>query len=621
MTTTEGFSPSSGIWTLPEQGAQGYAPTVRPEPQFFQSIGRTASRMRSALQNRLNARQIEVRRLEIERHALLRLGALAGTAPIDEVLAAIAEEIARVVDIRTDETHEGMSGLARFNPDASLTLVAAWGKGPDYPSPIGTTWSLLDGDSANARLYRTGRPARLEGRITVRRAISSALDNYKVSTSIAVPIFVDDKLWGSATILSNRSDHLPSSTEARLADFAALASTAISSAQRGEEIGRLADEQSAMRRLATLVAQQPPLASVYECVCAELLSLLHLEDTKVLRFEADNRITVVGAASVTADSIPVGYTFATDTSHAVDLVRGSRTTAGVDRFADADADAEVAVAVAEQIRGAGIRVSLAQPIRLGNRLWGALAVASPQLEGTTDRTYVPVADCAELIATAIRNREAAENVRASRERIVAAGDQSRQRFERNLHDGAQQRLVALALELRHNSRTKVSVDLVGVADELESIVADLRELSHGLHPAVLSEAGLAGAVKLLARRCPVPVELTVPEDLPPIDMRTQVAGYYLMSEALANVVKHSRANSVSAIFTIHHDDLIVDVSDDGAGGAAVGAGSGLIGITDRVEALGGEFVVRSEQGSGTTLMARMPLQPSSQLLSEAGAPV
>jgi signal transduction histidine kinase len=615
MTTTAGSSPSSDIWTLPEQVARGYAPTVRPEPQFFQSIGRTASRMPGAVHNRLNARQIELRRLEIERRALLRLGALAGTAPIGELFAAIAEELARVVDMRTGETHEDMSALSRFNADASLTLVAAWGEALNYPSPIGSTWPLLDGDSANRRVYLTGRPARLEGGIPVTGAISDKLGSIKAKSSIAVPIFVDDKLWGSATIMSDRSEHLPPSTEARLADFAALASTAISSAQRREEIRRLADEQSAMRRVATLVAQQPQLSSVYECACAELLALLHLEDTMVLRFEADNRITVVGAASLTADSIPVGHTFEMDTSPEVDLVRDARKAARVDSYADAE------VEVTEQIRRAGIRASLAQPIRLGNRLWGALAVASPQLGRITDRTYAPVADCAELIATAIRNSEAADNVRASRERIVAAGDQSRQRFERNLHDGAQQRLVSLALELRHDSRTKVSVNLAGVANELESILADLRELSHGLHPTVLSEAGLAGAVKLLARRCPVPVELTVPDDLPPLDMRTQVAGYYLMSEALANIVKHSRATSVSATFAIHDDDLIVEVSDDGVGGAALGAGSGLIGITDRVEALGGEFVVRSEQGSGTTLMARLPLQPSSQLLSEAGAPV
>ena len=543
----------------------------------------------------------ELRRLENEREALLRLGALAGTAPIRELFDAIAEELARVVDLKTGETHEDMSGLSRFNPDATLTLVAAWGKVPDYPSPIGSTWPLTDGDSANGRVYRTGLPARLEGGIPVTGSISGRLGTIRANSSIAVPIFVDDVLWGSATIVSDRAEPLPPSTEARLSDFAALASTAISSAQRREEVRRLAEEQSAIRRMATVVAQQPPLAEVYAQVCSELLALLQADDARVVRFEADGRITVVGAAGVLGDSIPIGFSVDADPAFAVEQVRRTGSPARVDGYS------EVAGKEAGSIQEAGLRATLAQPIQLGDRLWGAIAVASALPLTVTDRVLPTLYDSAELVATAIRNTEAAEDLRASRERIVSAADESRQRFERNLHDGAQQRLVALALELRHSAKTAEPLDVAAVAGELDGIVTDLRDLSHGLHPAVLSEAGLGGAFRMLARQCPIPVTLLLPDAWPTVSDRTQVACYYLLSEALTNVVKHANASAVAVTVTIDRDDLEIVVADDGIGGASIGGGSGLIGVVDRVEALGGSLAVVNSPGEGSRLIARLPL--------------
>ena len=574
------------------------------------TIRRTATRPVTQAQRDRRSRLDELRRLQGERQALLRLGALAGTAPIGELFDAIAEELARVVDLKTGETHEDMSGLSRFNPDATLTLLAAWGKVPDYPSPIGSTWPLLDGDSANGRVYRTGRPARLEGTIPVTGSISGRLGVIRANSSIAVPIFVDDHLWGSATIVSDRPEALPPSTEARLSDFAALVSTAISSAQRREEVRRLAEEQTAIRRVATVVAEQPALSVVFESVCAELRALLGVEDTKVVQFERDGRTTVVGADGATEEMMPIGYSSVLDESLAVERVRRTGRSVRIDNYDEIDGSE------AGQVRDARIQASIAYPIRLGDRLWGALAVASSDAARITDQMLPPVADCVELIATAIRNTEAAESLRASRERIVTAADDARRRFERNLHDGAQQRLVALALELRHNVQVSDGIDTTAIAGELESIVTDLRDLSRGLHPAVLSEAGLPGAIKMLVRQCATPTTLRMPDAWPEIGDRTQVACFYLLSEALTNIVKHSRATAAELTVEIGDDHLDVVVKDDGVGGArlGLGSGSGLVGIADRVETLGGALTVESVAGQGTTLTARLPLNSSGSTL-------
>jgi len=714
------------------------------------------------------ARATEQLIIETERKALLRLGALAGSAPIQELFDAMAEELGRIVDIETGEAFQDMAGVSRFDPDGLMTFVAGWGPRPDWPSPVGSRWPL-DGDSANARVFRTGRPARLEGGIPVTGSISRRLGTINAISSIAVPIFVDEVLWGSATVVSDRAKRLPANTESRLSEFAALAATSISSAQRREQVQRLADEHAALRRVATLIATGAEPEQVWETVLSEVGELCHANRAQMMRYDSAESISIVAlwAADGTHEEMPVrwpvagnslgarvaserravrlddwsgvegvvgaavrehlpvgtsvmapvfaqgelwggivvhspkGEVLAEDTERQAggfaELVSTALANATgraevrrlVDeqatirrvatlvarqaswqdvcqtvtedlarllavedvrlfRYGDGDGTTVVAstglldnlfpvgsttvlsgdVAVARVRRAgrtvrldgydgiageparlarkAGLLSTIACPVFVRGRLWGVLTVASPQPGRLPERVVQPILDCIDLIATAIRNTEAEERLRASRERIVTATDEARRRFERDLHDGAQQRLVALALELRTRERLE-GADVTATADEVDSILTDLRDLSRGLHPAVLSEGGLATAVRALVRRCPTPVRLVFPDDWPGVNDLVEIACYYVVAEALTNVAKHAQARAVLVELTLDNDGVRITVADDGVGGADTANGSGLLGIADRVEALGGSLSVVSPSGVGTTLIADLPI--------------
>ncbi len=226
-----------------------------------------------------------------------------------------------------------------------------------------------------------------------------------------------------------------------------------------------------------------------------------------------------------------------------------------------------------------------------------------------------------LSATVIANAQAREELRrlraeltASRARIAAAADQARRQIERDLHDGAQQQLVALALRLRMAQTAvppelgELRAELGRVATGLTDALDELREYARGIHPAILAERGLAAALKTLARRSPVPVRLDV-QSTARLPERVEVTAYYLISEALTNAAKHANASNVD--IDIHMADAVVrlSVSDDGIGGADPARGSGLAGLKDRVEAIGGTLIVRSRPGMGTSLTAELPVCP------------
>jgi signal transduction histidine kinase len=266
---------------------------------------------------------------------------------------------------------------------------------------------------------------------------------------------------------------------------------------------------------------------------------------------------------------------------------------------------------ADMLRGLGFRSIVGTPVKLGGRLWGALMVSTvhrtPFPEGAEQR----ISDFAELVALALANAEAREELAASRARIVEAADAERRRIERNLHDGAQQRLVALSLMLRL-ARTKLAKgdeDALGVLDransELADAVQELRELARGIHPAILTDRGLVAALEMLVGRANVPVELCAEFDgrLP---QPVEAAAYYLVSEALTNASKHAGACSVRVEVRRENGAALVEVADDGRGGAESGSGSGLRGLADRIEALGGRLEVESAAGEGTALRARIP---------------
>jgi signal transduction histidine kinase len=269
--------------------------------------------------------------------------------------------------------------------------------------------------------------------------------------------------------------------------------------------------------------------------------------------------------------------------------------------------------MASTLRQLGYQSSLAAPIHVEGRVWGAIGVATLGGELLPDDSERRLEGFAELVAQALANADAREQLAASRARLVQASDAERRRLERNLHDGAQQRLIALSLTMQlAQSRIATNPDdaagLLGTAtDELAAALTDLRELANGIHPAVVSERGLADALTTVARRAPFPVEIvSVPAERLPESV--EVATYYLVSEALTNSAKHAQASSARLAISRAGDRAVVEISDDGIGGADLTMGSGLRGLGDRIGALGGRLAIDSPLGRGTTIRATIPLR-------------
>jgi signal transduction histidine kinase len=260
----------------------------------------------------------------------------------------------------------------------------------------------------------------------------------------------------------------------------------------------------------------------------------------------------------------------------------------------------------------GIGSVVGVPIVVHGHVWGAAVVGTLRDDPLPPEIEARVEDFTDLLGTAIANAQARSELAASRTRIVTAADTARRRVERDLHDGAQQRLVSLGLELR-TAEAALRADASPVADQIETIIGglidvsdDLREISRGLHPAILSKGGLGPALKALARRSAVPVALTIEVDgrLPE---SVEVAAYYVVAETLTNVAKHARASEVVVAARADGALLNLDIRDDGIGGADPKSGSGLIGLSDRVAALGGRFELSSPTGDGTMVRVAIPL--------------
>jgi signal transduction histidine kinase len=379
---------------------------------------------------------------------------------------------------------------------------------------------------------------------------------------------------------------------------------------RDESLARLqglVEEQAALRRVATLVASDPDPSEVFTRVCEEVGTVLGIEGTNLTRFEGDGTQTVLaGWSAHGAPVFPLGGGVPLEGDAAVPKASRSGRPERVDDYA------EVGGQLAEMIRGAGIASAVAAPIKVAGRLWGAIVATTARPYGFLPGTEERVADFAELVANAIANADAREKLAASRARIVEAGNSERRRLERNLHDGAQQRLVSLALVLRR-VEAKLSDDpasakrlLAGARDELALALDDLRALAHGIHPGILRDQGLGAALEALAARAPLPVEVrALPKTRFPEPV--EVAAYYLVAEAVTNAAKHARASRVTVRATMTDGRALIEVRDDGIGGARIGSGSGLRGLADRVEALGGRLDLSSPPESGTTLMGDIPL--------------
>jgi signal transduction histidine kinase len=402
------------------------------------------------------------------------------------------------------------------------------------------------------------------------------------------------------------STRMPTTGVAEIGVLEKSFNTMASSLQRSQsELANLLEEQAALRRVATVVAEGTPPDKVFPAVNEEVARLLDVDGTRLMRYEADGTATIV-ASWGEPTIVPAGTRIALDGRNIGSLVRSSGRPARIEDYEDAPGSA---AAIA---REGGIRSTVGAPITVEGRLWGAMSAFSKADKPLPSGIELRLADFTDLVGTAIANTQARADLTASRARVVTATDNIRRRIERDLHDGTQQWLVSLALEVRNaqasvpDTQPQLRIDLADIADGLVAALHDLREISRGIHPALLARRGLDPALEALARRSPLPVELDMNLDgrLPD---QVEVAAYYVVAETLTNAAKHARPTAIWVVADVVDGRLRLTVRDDGIGGADPANGSGLTGLTDRVEALGGTITMHSPPGVGTTLQVRLPL--------------
>jgi signal transduction histidine kinase len=381
----------------------------------------------------------------------------------------------------------------------------------------------------------------------------------------------------------------------------------------GDQLSRVAEEQGALRRVATLVARGVSPAELFSAVAAELGGVLGADYTQIARFEPDDTATMVGVWN--APGIPVlmppldGHWPVEDETIAAEVLRTGRPA----RMSDYENNPSV---IGGWVARQGIRYVVGCPVKVEGSIWGVMLIYSLRTEPRPGFTEDRMLEFVELVGTAIANAQGRSELLASRARVVAASDESRRRIERNLHDGAQQQLVSLGLRLRaaeaavepwqRDLREQLSATVKGLASVLE----ELQEISRGLDPAILTRHGLGPALRSLARRSSVPVDLKLHLDRR-LPEQVEVAIYYTLAEALTNVAKYARASMVDVELRLEETTVRLSVHDDGIGGADLAGGSGLVGLRDRVEALGGRIKIVSPAGQGTTLLADLPVGPPS----------
>ncbi|MFG1995123.1 GAF domain-containing sensor histidine kinase [Actinoplanes sp. NPDC048988] len=521
--------------------------------------------------------------------ALQRVAKLvAHDATPGEVFEAVVAEAAGLVGV-------GFTTMLRFEPDGATEVVAT------HDPPDGVVVGMravAEGDGATQRVWRTGRPARVDRLPGTSGTWPQLAAAHGFSSSAAAPIMVGDRLWG--VLVAAGRGILPAHIEGKLGRFAELTGTAIASSQARAEVRSLNDEQAALLRVAELVAAGGPADAVFTAVAAEAQRLLHGQPVTLVRFEEDEALSVISRSGGPA---PPGtrIAYAPDT-----LPERVRLTAAAVRVDDYSAQPDAGLA-----RSFDMRAAVAAPIAVESKVWGMLTVTSadgPLAPGIEDRLQ----RFANLVGTAVSNAASRDQLIASRARVLSAADESRRRLQRDVHDGAQQRLVhtVIALKLARHALAaddvRTGIDHVQEAlQHAQRATDELRDIVGGILPAALTRSGLPGGVESLLAGLRLPVEAHV--DMPRLAVELETTAYFVVAEALTNVVKHAKAGRAWVRADVGAGVVRVEVGDDGVGGAHVGAGSGLTGLFDRVEACGGQLMVSSPPGHGTTIRAILPV--------------
>jgi signal transduction histidine kinase len=543
---------------------------------------------RERTERSLRVSEVGYRRVADEQAALRRVATLvAEAAPPPAVFASVAEEVGRLLVVDA-------AAVRRYLPDQTAEILAQWSPTGEF-IPVGPRAQPVRG-TVTATVRETRRPARVD-RYT--DDADAAAREIGVRSAVGVPITVEGELWGVIVVVSTGEEPPPPGTEERLVGFTELMAAAIANAQAREELRAIADEQAALRRVATLVATGAPPADVFAAVAEEVARLLSVESAFVVRYEPDDAVTILAGNSTSDRPLPIGLRTPIIAPSLGSVIRETGRPARIDHYADHP--------VALQY---GVRSSAAAPITVQGRLWGYIGVTSGH-EEPPPGTEARLAAFTEIAATAVANAESRAQLVASRARIVTAGDEERGRVVRDLHDGAQQRLVHAVITLKlarralANSNANTSALLDDALQQAEEANLELRELAHGILPAALRKGGLRGGVDAVVSRMSLPVSVDVTDERLPASVVS--TAYFIVSEALTNVAKHAHANSAEVTARVERGVLRVEIVDDGVGGMRRTGISGLSGLEDRVSALEGSFIVESPPGQGTRVCALLPL--------------
>jgi signal transduction histidine kinase len=581
----------------------------RPEPLPSDTetrVGDFTDLVATAIANAQTRAELGV--LAEQQAALRRVATLVarGVSP-SEVFEAVADEMARCLRVMH-------ATVSRYDADVFVPIAIYHGhRLHKLPEALSLP---LDGDNVATRVFRTGRAARMDSHDNAPGSHAARIRELGIRSAVGVPIVVDGRLWGAAIVGSSALEPMPPDTEARIADFADLVATAIADAatradlqSSRDELRALAEQQAALRRVATLVARGIPPSELFSAVADELAECLHAGNASVNRFDGDE-VAVLALSHLDPgmqNKPVVGERHTLEGDNIATRVLHSGRAARLEGSELRNAPGSIAA----RLWQLGLRCTVAVPIIVGQRVWGMAAVGSSRAEPLPPETESRMSDFADLVATAIANAATRAELISSRARIVAAADDARRHLERDLHDGAQQQLVALGLQTRL-AEAAVPPDMQPLKKQLSEIASgltaasvDLQEISRGIHPAILSRGGLGPALKALARRSAVPVELVLGIDRRLPDS-AEVAAYYIVAETLTNTAKHANASVVNVCVDTEGANLHLSIRDDGIGGADTAKGSGLIGLIDRVEVLGGTMAISSHSGAGTSLDVNIP---------------
>ncbi len=521
--------------------------------------------------------------LAAEHAALLRVAELvAGAASSAEVFGAAAREASRMLEGRA-------MTLVRFNGDRELVVVASH----DGPAAVGDHITF-EQDTLPDRVLRGAAVVRVDDYTAERDA--ELARSYGLAAAVAAPVALGGTVWGMLTATSPTGP-LPRETDDRLNAFARLVAAAVGGSHARTELMALADEQAALRRVAELVARGATPDEVFVTVSTEASALLGDLPVALMRYDDTGAAVVATCNSPAPQGLHVPFT----AGSAIGEVFRTGRSAHVHTYESTP--------LADVARELGVTCGAAVPITVEGRVWATLTTSSsgPPLPADTE---VRLAQFAELAAVAIANAEMNARLIASRARVVATADESRRRLQRDVHDGAQQRLVHALIALKV-ARTVVdagsaAAGLIGEAlTNVERASSELRDLVRGILPTSLTHGGLRVGLESLIDDLALPVDVHI--TAPRLPTSTETTAYFVVAEALTNAVKHSQAREVSLHVELEGDTLVVQIRDDGVGGADPARGSGLTGLVDRVDAAGGVLSIRSPAGEGTTVRATLPV--------------